>query len=409
MAQTLQNFDKALKEFYLPRLQSTINTNRVLMQRLERDASKTDVSGRQAIFPINIRPTQAVGARGDSEAMPTAQNQTYIESKVGYKFNYGTIRLSHPTIVASRNDKGSFIRVVGSEMDGLRRDAKNDINRQLFGWGLGSLGTVNGLLADDATVIVMDPGHQVKVGMVLDSYTTAAVTTQQLNSKTVASVVGNNVTLTTETGVAVANNSYIFREDAADKEMMGLMGIVDSAAKTSGIGTFVTTLQSVVRGTYPEWDAQVLEHSTPGTAREITEDLLDTAQLQVMENAEGDSSIAVTSSAQFRKIAHLITPERRFAVQNKLEGGFKSIEWAGMPIVWDRDCPTDVNGNHMMFMLDESELKIFQLADWDFDDTDGSILHRRSGYAQYDAQLFYYSQLGCMDPANQLVIRDLQA
>ena len=249
MAQTLQNFDKALKEFYLPRLQSTINTNRVLMQRLERDASKTDVSGRQAIFPINIRPTQAVGARGDSEAMPTAQNQTYIESKVGYKFNYGTIRLSHPTIVASRNDKGSFIRVVGSEMDGLRRDAKNDINRQLFGWGLGSLGTVNGLLADDDTVIVMDPGHQVKVGMVLDSYTTAAVTTQQLNSKTVASVVGNNVTLTTATGVAVANNSYIFREDAADQDLWhwNLRNYVAvcgsrhvSRVGCTGLGTFYT-------------------------------------------------------------------------------------------------------------------------------------------------------------------------
>ena len=407
MAQNLSNFDAALKEFYLPRLQSTINTNRVLMQRLERDASKTDVSGRKATFPVNIRPTQAVGARGDEGALPTAQNQVYQEVNVTYKYNYATIRLSHPTIAASRNDKGAFIRVVGSEMDGVRRDAKNDINRQLFGWGLGSLGTVNGEVPADETTLVMDPGHQIKVGMVLDSYTAADTATQDIDSKTVSSVSGNTVVLSAVTGAVVPDGSYIYREDSGNREMMGLMGIVDSAAKTSGIGAFATTLQNVARGTYPEWNAQVLEHSTPGTSREITEDLLDTAQLQVMELAEGDSSLGVTSTTQFRKIAHLITPDRRYTPTMKLEGGFKAIEWAGMPIVWDRDCPTDVNGNHMLFILDESELKIFQLADWDFDDTDGSVLHRRAGYAQYDAQLFYYAQLGCMDPATQCVIRDL--
>lgn len=407
MAQNMTNFDKALKEFYLPRLQSTINTNRVLMQRLEKDASKTDVSGRRATFPVNIRPSQAVGARADEGALPTAQSQTYVESNVGYKYNYGTIRLSHPTIVASRNDKGAFIRVVGSEMDGIRRDAKNDINRQLFGWGLGSLGTMSAGVGTSTVTIVMDPGHQIKVGMVIDSYTSTALTTQQINSKTVSSVTGNTVVLSAAVGLTITTGSYIFREDSANNEMMGLMGIVDSAAKTSGIGAFVTTLQSVVRGTYPEWNAQVLEHSTPGTAREITDDLLDTAQLQVMELAEGNCSLGVTSTTQFRKIGHLITPDRRYTPTMTLEGGFKAIEWAGMPIVWDRDCPTDVNGNHMMFMLDESELKIFQLADWDFDDTDGAILHRRAGYAQYDAQLYYYAQLGCMDPRTQLVIRDL--
>jgi hypothetical protein len=407
MAQNLSNFDAALKEFYLPRLQSTINTNRILMSRLERDAGKTDVSGRKATFPVNIRPTQAVGARADEGALPTAQSQTYHEVRVTYKFNYGTIRLSHPTIVASRNDKGAFIRVVGSEMDGLRRDAKNDINRQLFGWGLGSLGTVNAEVAADVATIVMDPGHQIKVGMVIDSYTAANTNTQDINSKTVSAVSGNTVTLSADTGAVVPDGSYIYREDSGNHEMMGLMGIVDSAAKASGIGTFVTSLQNINRSNYPEWNAQVLEASTPGVSREISEDLLDTAQLQVMELAEGDSSFGVTSTTQFRKIAHLITPDRRYTPTMTLEGGFKAVEWAGMPIVWDRDCPVDVNGNDMMFMLDESELKIFQLADWDFDDTDGAVLHRRAGYAQYDAQLFYYAQLGCTDPANQLVIRDL--
>ena len=90
-----------------------------------------------------------------------------------------------------------------------------------------------------------------------------------------------------------------------------------------------------------------------------------------------------------------------------LEGGFQAIDWAGIPIVWDRDCPIDENGNDMLFSLDEADFAIYQLQDWDFDDLDGDVLHRVSGTAAYDATLFYYAELGCMDPGDQGVIRDL--
>lgn len=409
MAQSVSNFDKALKEFYLPRLQSTINTNRILMTRLEREAGKTDASGRRATVAVNIQPSQAVGARADEEALPTAQHQRYTEVQISYKYNYGTIRISHPTIAASRNDKGAFVRVVGSEMDGIRRDLKNDVNRQLFGYQQGTIGVLAGAQNTDNEALVLKDGHQIKVNMVIDMYRTSASddANKDLDSLAVSAVSGNTVTIANYSQDLSAN-AYVYREDARNNEMMGLSGIVDDASKTSGIGAFVTTLHGVVRGTYPQWNAQVLENSTANTGREITEDLLDTAQLQVMEQAEGNTSLGITSTTQFRKIAHLMTPDRRYSPNNMtLEGGFKAIEWAGTPIVWDRDCPTDVNGNHMLFLIDESTLALYQLADWDFDDTDGSILHRRAGYAQYDAQLFYYAQLGCLDPSNNAVIRDL--
>ena len=137
MPATVTNMTNALKEFYLPRLQSTIPTDRILMTRIEKDTSKTDISGKYAAVPVNIRPTQAIGARGDNETLPTAQNQTYVQVQIGFNYNYGTIRMTHPSIVSAKNDKGSFIRTVGAEMDGIRRDLKNDINRQLFGDGSG--------------------------------------------------------------------------------------------------------------------------------------------------------------------------------------------------------------------------------------------------------------------------------
>lgn len=402
MAQTISNFDAALKEFYQPRLVSTINLKRILMTHLERDATKTDSSGRRAVFPVNIRPTQALGARADGGALPTAQNQVYAEVRVNYKYNYGTLQLTHPTIEASKNDRGAFIRVVGSEMDGLRRDLKNDINRQLYGYGAGVLGTVNGTVAAAVTTITMDTGHLVKVNMVLDSATSAASSTTVMDSKTVSTVTGTTVVMTAAVGATIADGSFIFREDAHGStalEIMGLMGIVDAA-------TYVTTLYNISRTTYPEWKAQVSSNS--GTARAITEDLLDSMILQIEENAEGEVGLGITDSTVWRKIGQLMTPDRRYTPTYTLQGGFKALEWAGVPIVWDRDCHRDfTNQNRQLFFLDMSTLTIYQLADWAFDDTDGAVLHRVTGYAKYDATLYYYAQLGCKDPAKNGVIRDL--
>jgi len=406
MGATVSNLDAALKEMYLPRLLSTINENRILMSRIERDMSKTDATGRHARVPVNIRPSQAVGARsdGDSDGLPTAQNQVYVEMRVPYTYNYGTIRMTHPSIQVSRNDKGAWIRVIGSEMDGIRRDLKNDFNRQLFGDGSGVIGKAYGPGAA-AVTLTMDVGHQVKVNMVIDSNTArTADGTEQIASATVTAVTSTSATIAADTW---DDNAFIFRENSGGLEAMGLLGICDDASKASGIGAFVTTLQNISRSTYPEWNAQVLEHATPGTSRPITDDLLDTAILQVQEQAEGEPSLGITSATQWRKIGQLMTPDRRYAPTMTLEGGFEALRWTGVDIVWDRDCQTDGNGNHMFFLLDESELQIYQLADWDFIDEDGAILARASGGLHFDATLYYYAEFGTTDASKQLAIRDL--
>ena len=402
-------FNAALKEFYLPRFLSTINENRILMSRLERDTSKTDVSGRHARVPVNIRPSQAIGARADSSsgpALPTPQSQTWVEVQIGYAFNYGTVRITHPVIQASRNDRGAFLRAVGSEMDGIRRDLKNDINRQLFGDGNGVIGIANGA-GSSATALILQAGHKVKIGMAIDSFTAKSSGTQRIDSNSVTAL-NTSTNTATISSTTWNDDNYVYREDSRGNEMMGLLGIVDA---DSAATTFVSTLQNVARATYPEWDAQVLANA--GTARALTEDLLDQAILQTEEQADADISLMITSSTQFRKIGQMLTPDRRYSPTMELDGGFTAINWANIPIVWDRDCPRtsqvvqDGSDMDMLFGLDESSLAIYQLADWDFDDTDGNVMHRRQDVAAYDATLFYYGQLGTTDPANNFVIRDL--
>jgi hypothetical protein len=393
----------ALKKLYLPRLQSTVNTSTVLLSRLERVLKEKSVSGQSAIVPINLRPSEAIASLGDGEALPTPQNQTLVESSIAYNYLYGTIRITHPTIAASRNEAGAWTKVISAEMEGLERDLRNDVNRQLFGWGNGVLGTTNG--TGGSVNLVLDTGHQVKVNMLVESFTLTSGGSTGITDQSVGAVSGTAVTL--DGSESWTDGEYVYRKGSRGNEMMGLMGITDDATATSGIGTFVTTLQGIVRGTYPEWNSNVFENSTADVGRNVTDTLLDDSILEIEESGEGNLTCGITSRTQFRKIAQLMTPDRRYSDAMELNGGFKSISWGGIPIFWDASCPVDTNGNDMLFWVDENELAIYQLADWNWDDEDGNVLHRNEGYATYDGTLYYYANLGTTAPDNMGVIRDL--
>jgi len=382
------DFDAVLKEDYGSKLRSTINEKRVWMNRLHRTSEQSDFQGRRAVVPINIRPTQSVGARAEGGTTPSPQKQTLVDMLVPMVYNYGTIKFNLPTIKASASQAGAFERVMDVEMGGLRRDARNDMNRQLFGDGTGSLLLANGAGAA-TTALVMDSGHKVKRNMILDIYTAAGV--QEVDSIKASSVSGTTVTLAS--AQTWSDNSVVFREDARNNEVMGLKGIIDD-------GDFVATLHGISRTTYPEWNAQELGAS--GTNRPVTLDLLQQAFLQAEQEAEGDASLGLTTYTLWRKIGNLMAPDRRYTPAMTLSGGFTALDFNAKPIVADRDMTAN-----SFYWVDESTFTVYELADWQFDDTDGSVLHKTDREAAYEALLIYYAEVACHDPANNVVIRDL--
>ncbi len=431
---TAGSFNAALKEFYLPRLVSTVNERRVLMSRLERDAGKTDVSGRHARLPINIRGSNAIGARADADGgptLPTPQNQTFVESTIGYAFNYGTIQVTHPVMQASKNDRGAWVKAMSAEMDGIRRDLKNDINRQFWGDGSGTIGIKVADDSVDSNTFVVQNGHYFKKGMIFQSID-ASTGTYDANvhnistGYTVASVGAkgaNGAEITIENPAAgteiasVSTDTYV-RFGSLNNEIDGLSKIVSATG----------SLQGIDRGANPEWAAAVYGDNSDGStpvdmngASDVGPNLIDDSLLSAQSENEAETTIMLTTPTQFRRIGRTLTGQRRYATDMELDGGFTAINWAGIPIVWDIDCPTSgaftnysnnftqsTDDTDSIFGLDENHLKIYQLADWDFDDTDGNILHRVDGKAAYKATLFWYANLGTTDGSKHFRIDGLK-
>jgi len=85
-----------------------------------------------------------------------------------------------------------------------------------------------------------------------------------------------------------------------------------------------------------------------------------------------------------------------------LDGGFKAVEYNGVPIVVDKDCT-----NYNMLFLDESTFQLFQMADFSWMDEDGAVLSRVSNYDAYEAVLYLYSEFGCSNRAYNARLADI--
>jgi len=444
---TRTTMNDALKRLYLPRLRSIINESTVLANRLQKNTTSTSVSGREAVVPVNIDGTIGYGARGDGDDLPTPENQTFVETTVPYKYLYGRIRVTHPTIVSSKDNEGSWVKAVSAEMDGLTRDIKQDVNRQYFGAGDAVLGRA--AAGASAATVSFDTPHRLKVGMVVQFFSSGGTGTANYGSDTGydqtftlrtqdgdSSATSSHLTVATiptattatftntNTGAAAdcdasGGNHYEITDGdlcirvgsrailsnnttvSTSHEMEGLLSITDAGA-VNGMATkrYATSFQGINRDTYPKWEGNIIDAGGTLDASD-----LDNGILQIEERGEGSLTMGITSRQVYSKIAGLMTADRRYGETQEFEGGFKAIAWGGIPIFWDKDCPSEQEyatvNKHQLFLLDENEIQRYQLEDWNWDDTDGNVLHRNEGKASYDATLYYYGNLGCMAPDRQ--------
>ena len=142
MTLQLSAAEAVLKDDYGDEPRDFINNSVFIQSQIETNTD--DITGRRALHAAHTRRSSGVGNRGDNGTLPTAGRQQYANTYIPVRYSYGRIQLTGPTIEAMGTERGSFVRAIDSEMNGMQNDVARDRNRQIWG-------TSNGVIAQCGT------------------------------------------------------------------------------------------------------------------------------------------------------------------------------------------------------------------------------------------------------------------
>lgn len=167
--------------------------------------------------------------------------------------------------------------------------------------------------------------------------------------------------------------------------------------------TYVTTLHNLSRSSYEWWKCSTHSNDDNGGAnRDLDLDLIQASVTAVEKN--GFMVDLIVSDMDTRDAyAALVVADKRFVNTLDLDGGFKALEYSGIPWLADADCPPNT-----IFFLSTDHLEIMQMSDWNWMDRDGSVLSRVADSDAYEAVLYWYADLTTDAPRAHSFLRDVQ-
>lgn len=417
MAASLSTVDAILKDDYKDFLDNLNEANFILSQV---ETRKDTVQGRIARHAVHLGRSSGVGARAENGTLPTAGNQAYATVPVPVRYVYGRIQLSGPTIRQAVSDRGAFIDALDAEMEGIKKDAMKDVNRQLWGTSNGVIAQCGTTSSSTTVVLAASTGSTAlrqlffDGGMVVDIGTVAAPTTVA-SARTVTSVDESAKTIAIS-GAAVTTSSshFIFRSGAGGAsnnsgqpgdgqvELTGLQTIVDDTA----------VLHTINPSSQPKWKAYV--NANGGTNRSITETLITGSIMKTLTNSGKKPSLLVSAEGVNLAISNLLLSLKRNMEQTQLKGGYAGIQFyspsvsgkgdeAPTALYADFDCP-----NNRLYGINPEVLVYHQVGDgFQFMDLDGAVMNRKPDLDAYEATLYMYGELACKQRNAHFVIKDI--
>ena len=129
----------------------------------------------------------------------------------------------------------------------------------------------------------------------------------------------------------------------------------------------------------------------------ITESVLQKAIDTIEENSGSKVNFIVCSWGVRRSLADYYTQYRTFIPTLEITGGYKAMNFNGIPVVADRFCPEGT-----MYLLNTEDFCLHQLCDWQWlEGDDGKILKQIAEKPVYTATLVKYAELVCERPFGQ--------
>ncbi len=380
---TLQTAEDALKSVYLGVVSDQLNINaNPLLNKIKQ--STADVWGKEIIKLAPYGINGGIGAGGETDMLPVAQENKYVKFVTGLKNLFGTIEISDKAMRASQNNAGAFVNLLNAEMEGLIKASTFNMGRMLYGDGSGVLAKVVSHTAGSALVAV-DSVKNVIEGMYIDFVDTTTGEKSANGAKRVAYVdrVAKTITFDSSIATELTATQALVVQGSFNNEITGLGKLFDASAET---------LYGLTKANYP-W----LNPYTKESVGEISDTVIQTA-IDEMEEFAGSTVDFITCSSAVKRAyqAYLNTFRRNIDIMD-LAGGYKAISYAGIPVVSDRFIADDE-----MYLLNTKEFTLHQLCDWQWlEGEDGRIIKQKQGYPVYTATLVKYADLICDKPNGQ--------
>lgn len=394
-SQEFQYISDIMKDFFAPVIVNQAYKKAPFWAQIKKLTK--GVYGKRIVIPIQTAFTEAVGARvANSYTLPTAARNTYDQSYITQKRNYGRIKVDGFAIESTKG-KGGWVDVMAAETKGVANAFALDLDRQSIGKGDCVIGHVAS--TSSSTITVDNPfgiteastARLFRAGMVLDGWDSDGSTGIHVDSLTISSIAANVLTMSADTGISdLADGDYLAREDAysdtaaSQGEIMGLDGIVSD---TCHPGTEL--FQGIDADTVPTWQAN-LDTTSQVISEPVLQSMLDTIE----KVTDGDPvNLCMTTYELRNKLIEIMQADRMINTMD-LKGGWKAIKYVGgsieLPITVHKNCPTGY-----LYMVALPHIKFYTLKKLVWDNKGGGIVKPVAGEDAYEAWFKLYGNMGC--------------
>lgn len=381
---TLQNADKALKDYYLDAVSAQLNDNiSPFFSAIEKNTAY--VYGKDVKLSVVRGNSGSILAGSEDGNLPDPYKNRYLDICVPLKNLYGRIEISDKALRASRDASGAFVNLLNSEVEGLVASAKQNFQRMLFGNGSGSMCKITKTV-DDYTFNV-DKVHNYFVGMVVDIVPANTPVMNDSYGVVISAVdlAAKTITLDRLVDEPLAGG-YVYPCNSKGNELTGLGAIFDD-----------TKLYGYTKADEPYFKPYSATATTTGMVESDLTDVID----HMEEEFNSHINMIICSFKARKKIAALISGNRRIMNSIDANTGLGAVTVNGIPVYADKYCPED-----RILFLNTDDFCLAQLCDWEWlEDDSGKILTQIPGKPAFGATLVKYAELICKKPCGQAMLK----
>lgn len=389
MSQNLINFEKALKENYLPAWRNLLGVEpSALLGKIKKPKLTSDKI--VATAPVGLSGGFGYGAEG--QATPAAGGVRMERFATNAKDMYVNVVISQKAVKLT-GSSGAMADALKTEIDGAYATAKWNVGRSLFGNGTGVL-TKTKAVSPAGNTIGVDDTTYLKEGLIVDIYKTGETTPQADGAgRRIVGIDRANKTVTVDGKAATFDAGFITVQNSYNREITGLGAIFDDE---------ITTLYGVNKANNPFIKPVVLSGGND------LDDGLITKALRMAKNEKNSQvdMLLMGDDAFDHYVDYLrVNNIRMEDVSHTISGGFQAIQF--------------IFGNKKVDIVNESFVPAtevwgvetgcveFHSFDWTFAELQGGgIFNLMENQSAYRALLTNYGELICTNPGGCIRITD---